>query len=357
VRDAVRVDICSKIGQLIEGLEEGFAAAAAAVAAAGEGEPHLRVELASSGGVSFAGAFMGSRKQSVQLKRRRRQRRPCRGQKNPLEELDLFVESKLEVLLEERQTRKRQQGGRSVILISFILLLLATLLSPNQSTCFPTNSQTKRYKHNRPNNQPTNETNAAPNLNGQNTATKSTVVPANTVWWVENSQSGQTPALHPSAATSANTPPPQTTITPTPTTTDNPRDDSTNSDFAQQLLESASARQELAYYIFNEFHNKNFTDSLDASPSGASQIGSGNEAHAISGGGGSGHSASLAGSSASYNGSSPGHLASSSAPRPYFGDAFYSFQNVYWPIHCVICLVICTLGIFANVTNIIVLTR
>lgn len=43
--------------------------------------------------------------------------------------------------------------------------------------------------------------------------------------------------------------------------------------------------------------------------------------------------------------------------RPFFGDAFYSFQNLYWPIHCVICLVICTLGIFANVTNIIVLTR
>lgn len=45
------------------------------------------------------------------------------------------------------------------------------------------------------------------------------------------------------------------------------------------------------------------------------------------------------------------------ASRPFFGDVFYSFQTVYWPIHCVICLVICTLGIFANVTNIIVLTR
>lgn len=45
------------------------------------------------------------------------------------------------------------------------------------------------------------------------------------------------------------------------------------------------------------------------------------------------------------------------AGRPYYGDAFYWFQSVYWPIHCVICLVICTLGIFANVTNIIVLTR
>lgn len=43
--------------------------------------------------------------------------------------------------------------------------------------------------------------------------------------------------------------------------------------------------------------------------------------------------------------------------RPYFGDFFSWLHDVYWPIHCIICLLICTLGIFANVTNIIVLTR
>lgn len=51
------------------------------------------------------------------------------------------------------------------------------------------------------------------------------------------------------------------------------------------------------------------------------------------------------------------HQTLAQAPRPYYGDAFFSFANVYWPIHCVLCLVICSLGIFANVTNIIVLTR
>lgn len=44
-------------------------------------------------------------------------------------------------------------------------------------------------------------------------------------------------------------------------------------------------------------------------------------------------------------------------PMPYFGDVFHAFRQRYVPIHGVLCLVICTLGIFANVTNIIVLTR
>lgn len=44
-------------------------------------------------------------------------------------------------------------------------------------------------------------------------------------------------------------------------------------------------------------------------------------------------------------------------PRPYFGDAFYNFQTMYLPIHGVVCLILCTFGIFANVINIIVLTR
>lgn len=43
--------------------------------------------------------------------------------------------------------------------------------------------------------------------------------------------------------------------------------------------------------------------------------------------------------------------------RPFYGDAFKAFQTVYWPIHCIACLVICTLGIFANLINIVVLTR
>lgn len=38
-------------------------------------------------------------------------------------------------------------------------------------------------------------------------------------------------------------------------------------------------------------------------------------------------------------------------------DFFTYFQIYYWPVHCIICLLICSLGIFANVTNIIVLTR
>lgn len=44
-------------------------------------------------------------------------------------------------------------------------------------------------------------------------------------------------------------------------------------------------------------------------------------------------------------------------PRPYNGDFFHAFQAMYWPIHAVACLAICTIGIFFNLTNIVVLTR
>lgn len=43
--------------------------------------------------------------------------------------------------------------------------------------------------------------------------------------------------------------------------------------------------------------------------------------------------------------------------RSYFGDIFFKLQNMYWPILSTVSLVICILGIFANIINIIVLTR
>lgn len=43
--------------------------------------------------------------------------------------------------------------------------------------------------------------------------------------------------------------------------------------------------------------------------------------------------------------------------RPFFGDLFAAIQAAYSPFHCTACLVICTIGIFANITNIVVLTR
>lgn len=43
--------------------------------------------------------------------------------------------------------------------------------------------------------------------------------------------------------------------------------------------------------------------------------------------------------------------------RSYFGDVFFKLQNMYWPILSTVSLVICILGIFANIINIIVLTR
>lgn len=159
------------------------------------------------------------------------------------------------------------------------------------------------------------------------------------------------------------------------------------------LLTSQSARHELAQYIFNELLIKNFTDSLDTSPirfnaafkeaissavnepnilidnSSPSSTSSASSSHNNSSPNeymNQNHTTSLnnsllivASSGATIGGSSGTHLSGhiSGSSKPYFGDALYSFQNMYWPVHCVICLIICTLGIFANVTNIIVLTR
>lgn len=183
--------------------------------------------------------------------------------------------------------------------------------------------------------------------------------------------------------------------TPLPTTTN---------DSATDTPETWMARYELASYLFTEFYEKNLSNSLTdpnspaqlvpvsihtssnepvqfagsshpgtptsaVSPSVGSSAGSGGGGGLFLGsgsggsGGGSGSAASTTMMSAA-NGSVPLHATAASVPiaagsggRPYFGDALYSFQAVYWPIHCVICLAICTLGIFANVTNIIVLTR
>lgn len=115
----------------------------------------------------------------------------------------------------------------------------------------------------------------------------------------------------------------------------------------EKLLQNASVRFELCQFLLNWFAGKNFTFSSGQlvdpdlhigvmAPSSASPT----------------PASSLMGLSGAGSANASAH-----GGRPYWGDAFFSFQAVYWPIHCVICLVICTLGIFANVTNIIVLTR
>ena len=47
----------------------------------------------------------------------------------------------------------------------------------------------------------------------------------------------------------------------------------------------------------------------------------------------------------------------SNIPKPYFGDFFYSILDAYYPIHGYLSLLVCIFGIFANILNIVVLTR
>lgn len=43
--------------------------------------------------------------------------------------------------------------------------------------------------------------------------------------------------------------------------------------------------------------------------------------------------------------------------KPYFGDMFTTLNEFYSPIHGYLSLLVCVFGIFANVLNIVVLTR
>lgn len=187
----------------------------------------------------------------------------------------------------------------------------------------------------------------------------------------------------------------------------------TNANDETLVFESALVRHELASHLFSEFYHKNLSASLNTNspaevipiavqpaPNEPSVQFTASSSEAVGGGSGSqsgggglspagdffgGHLAPdstaapatvMAAANASHEHAPPISASSSGLPppapgssagpastaaaaggRPYFGDAFYSFSVVYWPIHCVLCLAICTLGIFANVTNIIVLTR
>jgi len=50
-------------------------------------------------------------------------------------------------------------------------------------------------------------------------------------------------------------------------------------------------------------------------------------------------------------------LAGPSQGRAFWGDYFYSFQTVYWPIHCITSLFVSSVGILTNIIMLIVLTR
>lgn len=160
-------------------------------------------------------------------------------------------------------------------------------------------------------------------------------------------------------------------------------------------------QRDLVTYLFNEFYHKNvntslfYSDNLYGDPQSSASLKrelqlygsgltaeesaaiaaspsasgfatySGSHLHPVGGVLGSGNELAPNGSlGATYpadagmvRAASNGSVVPLRTVRPFFGDIFYQFQSLYWPIHCILCLVICSLGIFANVTNIIVLTR
>lgn len=57
------------------------------------------------------------------------------------------------------------------------------------------------------------------------------------------------------------------------------------------------------------------------------------------------------------NMSPPPDLVNGSGYRPYFGEFFWSINLAYLPFHGYLSLLVCVFGIFANILNIVVLTR
>lgn len=157
-------------------------------------------------------------------------------------------------------------------------------------------------------------------------------------------------------ASSTPTPTPATSAAPpTPTPTDLPND------VYDRMLNVPAYRENLMKYLIAEIRAQNMSSQLDASPVAMASLAEAfapvvaSELMAPA-------NSTLAPSATTVSqviGAPPGNSTAQHhhQSRPYLGDFFFAFHNVYWPFHCVTCLIICTLGIFANVTNIIVLTR
>lgn len=53
----------------------------------------------------------------------------------------------------------------------------------------------------------------------------------------------------------------------------------------------------------------------------------------------------------------PPHETAVNVSREYFGDFFVAISLAYLPFHGYLSLLVCVFGIFANILNIVVLTR